>query len=120
MGQTTSAEHAEPEVEADVDSAHQETTGEKEIKESSEEESREEQKQIKGEVRNAPIPTKGESKREKKATRSSLRVAKKLNSLGSNVMITKIEQQSSAGESLLCVYEIEAPQIEPRKLKKEV
>ena len=70
MGQTRTAEHAEPEVEADVKPTQQDVTCERETNETSEEESREEKDQMKGENNNMPIPIKGEVIWENKATRS--------------------------------------------------
>ena len=56
------------------------------------------------------VPVKGQIKWEKVAQRSSTRTQKKPDSLGNNIMVTKIEQESSVGESLPSVYEISPPQ----------
>ena len=46
----------------------------------------------------------------KVAQRSSTRTQKKPDWLGNNIMVTKIEQEFSVGESLPSVYEIPPPQ----------
>ena len=57
------------------------------------------------------IPMKGNVKwkKEKKPTRSSTRNHKKPNWLGNNVMVTKMEPESSAEESLPSVFGIAPP-----------
>ena len=56
------------------------------------------------------VPVKGQIKWEKVAQRSSTRTQKKPDWLGNNIMVTKIEQESSVGESLPSVYVIPPPQ----------
>ena len=61
------------------------------------------------EEKNERVPMKGDGKWEKKPVRSSTRTHKKPNWLGNNLMMTKIELESSAGESLPSGFEIPAP-----------
>ena len=108
-GQLTTAEHAEPE--AKLDFAQKDVTREITKNESSEEDIDEEKDQIEKDNKSMPIPIRcvGKWAKEKKATRSTSREARKLNWLGNNVMVARIEKQSSVGESQQSVYETEAP-----------
>ena len=58
------------------------------------------------------IPVRGDIKwkKEKKPTRRSTRNHKKPYWLGQNIMVTKVEPESSAGESLPSVFEIAPPE----------
>ena len=65
-----------------------------------------------GELKKKKIPIKGDIKweKEKQPTRSSTRNHKKPNWLGHNIMVTKVEPESSGEESLPIVFEIAPPE----------
>ena len=75
-------------------------------------EKEEEKEEIIDEPEKKKIPIKGDIKweKEKKPTRSSTRNQKKPNWLGHNIMVTKVEPESSAEESLPSVFEITPPE----------
>ena len=106
-------EQPEPqEKSAEANSADESTipaNEEKEMKttESMEEEEKEKQEEKSKEKK---VPVKGQIKWEKVAQRSSTKTQKKPDWLGNNIMVTKIEQESSVGESLPSVNEILPPQ----------
>ena len=101
-------EQIEPEQQeesAEANSADESTIPANEEKEMKTTESMEEEKN-----KEKKVPVKGQIKWEKVAQRSSTRTQKKPDWLGNNIMVTKIEQESSVGESLPSVYEISPPQ----------
>ena len=55
------------------------------------------------------VPTKSQVKWEKKTLTNSSSIPRKPDLLGNNVMVSKVEQESSVGESMPSVYEIPAP-----------
>ena len=106
-------EQPEPQEEsAEANSADESTIPANEEKEMKTTESMEEEEKEKQEEKNKEkkVHVNGQIKLEKVAQRSSTRTQKKLDWLGNNIMVTKIEQESSVGESLPSVYEIPPPQ----------
>ena len=119
MGQPPKAPETEPhtetdntpqEIERDESQAQvmksQSETDEQAANEEIKETFPEEEKEVKERV-----PIKGDLKweKEKKPIRSSTRTHKKPNWLDNNVVVTNVEQEASAGESLPSVFEIAAP-----------
>ena len=74
------------------------------------EESEKEEMMDKQETKKIPIKRNIKWKKEKKPTRSSTRNHKNTNWLGNNIMVTKVEPEYSAEESLPSVFEIAPPE----------
>ena len=74
------------------------------------EESEKEEMMDKQETKKIPIKGNIKWEKEKKPTRSSTRNHKEQNWLGNNIMVTKVEPESSAEESIPSVVEIAPPE----------
>ena len=82
----------------------------KESKSKIEEEPEKEEMMDKQETKKIPIKGNVKWEKEKKPTRSSTRNHKKPNWLGNNIIVTKVEPDSSAEESLPSLFEIAPPE----------